>query len=241
MSSRFLVGVLVSAGAFVFAACGDDSSEADIATVELRVVAFTPGEDNVPIEGAEVCFVDTDDCQTTEGDGIVMLSMPVDAETAVTIEADGFNPTLSPQVAESSAPAARDVSMLSLGLVELLAMSVDTPYPPENTGFVAVTLLAEPRDVDSAIPGVTVQLAEPDGRRYYLDDDGLPDTSLTATSGLGTAGFIELTPGVHEVELGGTARNCTRLAGWAGQSADRMRFPVRAGFFVNTLLICDPP
>jgi len=230
---------LIVVVAWMVVGCGDDSSTSSTATIELRVVSFTPGEDNVPIEGAEVCFLDTDDCQTTGADGVVFLEVPIDAETAVTLTADGFNPTLSPQVAESSTPAPRDVSMLSVTLLQALATAFDSPYPPDNTGFVAVTVLGEPRDLETALPGVTMTLVDPQGRQYYLTDEGLPNFDLTETSALGTGGLIEIPPGVHEIELGGAVSNCTRLAGWAGSGDLSMRFPVEVGFFTNTLLICD--
>jgi hypothetical protein len=47
------------------ASCESDTSMPPTVTFELTVVAFEPGEDRVPVPGAEACLLGTDDCGTT--------------------------------------------------------------------------------------------------------------------------------------------------------------------------------
>ncbi|MGB8328633.1 MAG: hypothetical protein WCE62_00800 [Polyangiales bacterium] len=151
MDKMYLTSVAVLIAANAIASCSDDDSSTETATIELRVVSFTPGEDNVLVPGAEVCVWGTADCETAGADGVVFLEVNVGADTAFRITADGFGPVLTPQVAVDSTPAPRDVSMLSEELMVLVAASLNTPYPTEGTGVVAITLLGEPRDLDTTI------------------------------------------------------------------------------------------
>lgn len=234
-----LVGVTLFAGPWTTNSCSGNSAPAT-ATVELRVVSLSPGEENTPVPDAEVCVVGTEDCQITAHDGVVALNVPIDAETSVTIRADGFHPTLSPQVAESAKPRARDISILADPVVEVLASSVGTSHSLEETGFVLVTVLRDPSDLDTAIPGVTTTLVDSEGKPYYLDHQSFPDLGLAATGQPGASGFMEMQPGVHEIELGGVTENCTRLAAWKGSDSTMVAVPVEAGFFTNTLILCGP-
>jgi hypothetical protein len=242
VGNQKLASALIVMSAWMVASCESDASTPATVTLELTVVSFEPGEDPVPISGAEVCLLGTDDCGTTDADGFATVQIPANAESAVTVTADGFNPTISPQVAEGSRLAMREVTVLSEALIAVLAAALNTPYPPIDTGFVAVTALTDPPQADdNGILGVSYTLTDPQGQRYYLDENGFPDTDLTATTApLGAGGFIELAPGVHKVELGGTANNCTLLAAWAGDSPTSIRVPVEDGFFTDAYVICDP-
>jgi hypothetical protein len=47
-------------------------------------------------------------------------------------------------------------------------------------------------------------------------------------------------PGEYEITLGGTASNCVVVSGWPGSDDDSIRLPVRAGFFMQAFVACDP-
>lgn len=227
---------------WMLTACGDESSSSSTVILGLTVLSFEPGQEQAPVSGAEVCVLGTDDCDTSDGTGQVFLPIPANAESAVTITADGFNPTVSPQIAEEVDLVGREATVISTTTARALATVLDLEYPLTDTGVIAITVLTDPvDDPDNGIPGITFTLTEPAGRRYYLDENGIPQTEIDATTApLGTGGFIEVSTGTYEIELGGTASNCEPLAGWVGSVANSVRVPVEAGFFTDTYVVCDP-
>ena len=57
-------------------------------------------------------------------------------------------------------------------------------------------------------------------------------------------GFTEVSPGVVQVEIGGTAQNCVRLlsiSGWPGDVANSVRMPIREGYLTSVQVTCDAP
>lgn|GEM_PF-1556905 len=220
---------------------GSSSSSDEMVTLELRVVSYAPGMENVPVSGAEACVLGTQDCVTTGVDGVAMLQIPANSESAVTLTADGFNPTLSTQVAEGEDLTLRETSMLSEAVAGTLALLLGIEYPLQGTGVIALTAVTDPNAADSGVPGVTYTLVDGQGQSYYLDENGIPLTALSATSApSGAGGFVELSPGTYEIELGGTASNCDLLAAWAGSSPEQVKVPVEAGFFTDAYILCDP-
>ena len=107
------------------------------------------------------------------------------------------------------------------------AALLDTPYPPTSTGALTMTAFRGPIADDVRIEGVTYSLMGSNGRSFYLDDSGLPDSTLTSTQALGTGGFIELAPVTVELQVGGTAVNCTSEESWLAASSNRFLFPIR--------------
>jgi hypothetical protein len=63
---------------------------------------------------------------------------------------------------------------------------------------------------------------------------------MATTAPDGAGGYVELSPGEYEITLGGTASNCVVVSGWPGSDDDSIRLPVRAGFFMQAFVACDP-
>lgn len=228
-------------GLVLFAGCGDDSNDADTVTVALTVVEFEPLTTDTPLEGAEVCVADTANCATSDADGMVTMEVPANAEIVFEVTAAGYGPTLTPQTTTDQDVATQLSPLLADSVVSLLAGILDTPYPFEGTGVIAISTLVEPVDADgNGIAGVTYT---PDQTlvSYYLDQDEIPRLDGTATAEpSGAGGFIEVAAGTYEVTLGGTASNCVVVAGWPGSGESSVRLPVRAGFITQGIVTCDP-
>jgi hypothetical protein len=121
-------------------------------------------------------------------------------------------------------------------LLETQYARVMSPYPPVGTGtvFVAVRALG-----DGGIEGATLKLIGATGEAFYLDEDGHWALGLPATTSAAQGGFVEVSPGVVEVEIGGTASNCLVVYGWPSDSANTTRLPVREGFMTVAVVRCD--
>lgn len=131
-------------------------------------------------------------------------------------------------------------AILSDTLASTLAALLNTPYPPEGTGLLAISALVAPiTDDNNGITGVTFTPGQT-ATSYYLDENEFPSLDLTETAApSGAGGYVELAPGTLEVTLGGTASNCIIVSGWAGSDASSMRVPIQAGFFTQAFVTCD--
>ena len=113
--------------------------------------------------------------------------------------------------------------------------SVLSPYPQEGTGTVFVIVGAR----DGGPDGATLELIDATGKAFYVDENGNWVLGLTATTSAGTGGFVEVSPGEVEVEIGGTASNCLIEYAWPSDSANTIRLPVREGFMTVARVNCD--
>ena len=84
--------------------CGSSSGDTSGKTVQFRmeVIVFEPSEGDVPLEGVEVCVVDTDNCATSDVTGFVTLALPANSEIALTVLKVGYAPTIAPQLTTES-------------------------------------------------------------------------------------------------------------------------------------------
>jgi len=249
MERTMLVVASTIVGALTLFGCGDSGGDggtagtggsAQTVTVELAVFEFAPGEANVPVPDAEVCVLDSSNCATSDAEGLVTLQVPANAETGFTVIAAGFTPTIAPQTTTDE-DLTNLTPLLADTLATALAAILNTPYPFEGTGAVALSVLVAPvTDDDNGISGVTLT-ADRTATSYYLDEDEFPSLDLTETiAPSGAGGYIELAAGTLEITLGGTASNCIIVSGWAGSDASSVRVPIEVGFFTQAFVTCDP-
>lgn len=237
--SHSTVLLLLVAGAVV-ASCGSSTSAGTV-TLELTVIAFDPDGPDVRVVGAEVCVVGDGECQTTDADGLAVLALPANAEVALTIEATGYTPALSPQTTKDVDLSGIQTALLTEETSALLAGALGTPYPLGDSGLMAISALNETPADDNGVAGVTYTLAG--ATPYYLDENSFPTYELTETTRPdGAGGFVELAakPDGYDVTVGGTASNCTIGSAWPGSSPDLVRVPTLAGFFTQASIVCDP-
>ena len=224
----------------VFVGCGSEDGAEQTVQFRMDVIAFTPGMGDVPLEGAEVCVRDTDNCETSDSSGFVTLTLPANSEITLTVVKEGYTPTLSPQLTTNEDVDEYRTALIDEQTSSLLAGVLGTPYPL-TAGVVAISALTEPlRAEDNGIPGIRYSTAG--YAPYYLDEMSFPTFELDATTAPdGVGGFVEMEAGVYEVTLGGDAVNCDIASAWPGNSDDTIRVPAEVGFFTQAFIACDEP
>ncbi|MGB8329848.1 MAG: hypothetical protein WCE62_06950 [Polyangiales bacterium] len=192
-----------------------------------------------PLKDVEICETDTENCVMTDADGAATLQLPLNQETSVTVQKEGYQSELLAALL-SAEPT---VLANGLGTVERLQglhELVGSPYPMEGTGDILATWTNL-----GAFPGATLDLAEPaTGEGFYYNEEGNWDADLTATTSYALGpkgGFTEVSPGVVQVAFGGTAEGCVPNNGWPGGVDNSVRLPVRAGYVSELFLSCDAP
>ena len=237
-SIRFL-GLLALAGTIMLTGCDDATDDRPgTVTLNLTVNAFEPGVTAAPVPNAEVCVLDTEDCTTTDADGLAVVTLPADAETGVTITADGFNPSLVAQITDANLVSDQNATMLTEAIATLLADILGIDYPLVGTGVIAVTTNFQLPE-GGGIPGATLELTDGTGTKYYITDGGFPTYDLAETSSFGGGGFVEVAPGVVEIDIGGSPGGCGVAQAWPGTTATSIRLPVQDGFFTSSLVFCE--
>jgi len=223
------------------AGTGGEGGTGGVETVSVSFVitGFDPvGGLTAPLEGAEICETDTDNCVMTDADGAATLQAPLNQETSVTVEKEGYQSELLAALLSDEPP----VYTNGLGTVERyesLHGLVGSPYPMEGTGDIIASWASL-----GPFPGATLDLNDATAVGFYYDEEGNWDADLMATTtyALGPkGGFSEVSPGVVQVEFGGTAEGCVPLTGWPGDVDNSVRLPVRAGYSSEFVVSCDTP
>ena len=183
-----------------------------------------PGENTVPLEGAQLCQMDTDTCALADENGAVAIEIPI-GESAVTLTKEGYLPYLFPFV---TGTAGRSIPLFGVESNTFTAEQykrLDSDYPMGLQG--AVFLAAQP----VSIVGATFELLDATGvKQFYRDEEGLWDPNLEATTTSWWGGFTEVNPGVVlQAKVGGMVSGCKLVWGWPGDGEDTVRFPVREG------------
>jgi hypothetical protein len=193
--------------------------------------------DLTPIEGAVMCHVETGNCAVSDADGIVMLEVPPNEEISWTLSSDGYGPILTGGLSTGSFLGPARTGLWPDAFLVEQSRRLDTRYPPNDTGMINIFLPNAP------FPGVTFELRDATGERFYADEEGNWDRSLTETTsfernGFAGAGFVEVPSGEFEIEVGGTVEQCVPFSGWPGDGTNRVRVPVKERFITYVVLSC---
>jgi hypothetical protein len=192
-----------------------------------------------PLEGVEVCQLDTNNCVITGADGKGTVDLPIGEEVAYTTVKEGYASYLHAGVVPP-VPLQVKFGMADDTRMSYLHDLVMSPYPMEGTGeviFFEVDLDGPP----GPFPGATLELIGSTGKAYYYNEDGDWDPDLTATTSnslVPWGGFTEVTPGEVEVTWGGTAEDCILFKGWPSDKENTMRIPVMEGFTTVAEVTC---
>jgi len=178
-----------------------------------------------------VCQTDTDNCVKTNALGRATLSLPGQSEISYTIEKEGYDRVLKPDVTDVDFLDDVKVALWPDELAKDWYEMAGSRYPLTNTGDVNIGILP-------TAPYATVDLVDASGERYYAEQWGSPNPELEATTMTGNAGFVGIAPGEFQIELGGWAQVCTPLLSWPGDKPNRIRFPVRAGYLTEMNVLC---
>lgn len=232
------LGLTALAAAVSLVGCTDDDS--GTVTLNLTVNSFEPGVAAAPVPDAEVCVLDTEDCTTTDADGLAVVAFPRNTLTGVTITAEGFNTTVVAQTTNADFVSDQTTTLLSDGVGAILALGLDIEYPLVGTGVVTVnTTFSPPGGAGGGIPGAAFELTDGTGTGYYVTEDGFPTYDLMATSSFGAGGFVEVAPGVVEIDIGGSPGGCGEAQAWPGTTATSIRLPVQDGAITFGFVFCE--
>jgi hypothetical protein len=196
------------------------------------------------LQGVKICGTDTGDCVLTDAAGRATVQIPIGREFSFTLDKEGEAPFLLPDFDPSGVELFPTFGMVTDQRQADMHARVMSPYPMEGTG--SIVIVFEPRFSTIAtgcvgVAGVTLDLADATGKRYYYDEQGNWDADLTATTCWGWGGFTEVTPGIVEVEIGGNAEGCVVLQGWPGEVENSVRMPIQAGYLTRVRVACDAP
>ncbi len=241
---------------------GAGGAEPELASVEMYVFDFsalplegTPAAGGVlpppevPLQGVEVCQMDVENCVWTDAEGLTEIYFPRDGkEIAFKIEHQGYGRWIFSNVADEKFPDPTTspvrFPLFTHEYLEAIAAQVAVSYPWER-GMVALVRWPYQRGVKFMPVGPTVDEVgaafyfDDEARRYGLDLDAAGMTYGTPDFPLAQGGFAEVTPGVHQFELGGEAGHCTQISwGWPGDAPNRLRIPVLAGYTTYGSMRC---
>ena len=101
-----------------------------------------------------------------------------------------------------------------------------------------MTAYSGPVSAGMTIAGAAYSLTGSNGRSYYLDDSGAPNTSLTETQTPGAGGFVEVAPVNVTLQVSG-AVNCTSDESWLAAGTNAFRLAVRIGFWTQSRVSCE--
>ena len=215
---------------------GGDGGSGDIAARFVSLQGYDP-DGSVQLEAVELCELDTTNCVITDAGGLASLELPTEGEVAYTAQKEGWTPTIFMEVMSPDSPSLRGLLMLPEEYVAEEHERVGSLYPMQGTGTLQV-------GIEPGLDGVTLELMNATGTAWYLDEGPVWSTDLVATSDAVAAfgGFTEVTPGVVEVKLGGTAaQGCTPTGAWPAEADNTLRVLVREGYLTTTASTCPGP
>lgn len=218
------------------------------------IFEFDSAWNEVAIEGARLCQLDTDNCAVSDRNGLVEVRVPRShEEIAFTVEKEGYGSWVYPNVTDEEFPEVGfDPSdpvrfpMYTQEFMAEIAAQIGTPYPWEG-GIVGLVRWVSPtKGVRFIAVGPTADQVGPSfyfdasTRQYSVDVEattafwGLPDFPL------GEGGFAEVRPGVQQFEMAGAAGTCNHASwAWPGDAPNRIRIPVLQGYQTYGSMRCD--
>jgi len=207
-------------------------SRLELAVFAYDAPRFSSDSTGPALEGVEVCEIDNaSNCAVTAENGEARIKLPVQQLTGYTISKDGYVPFVVGDVTDDTfSLSSGGWTMFRDELVADDSNGLGFDYPWTG-GWVA--LRAFPR-----MAGVTYELLGTTGTPYYTDEMALHNLDLTSTTADGDGGFIEVPPGVHQVEFGGTAKDCEAGFAWPGEAPNQIKVPVRTGYITYGSMSC---
>jgi hypothetical protein len=206
------------------AADTDTGSESDpTVTLELTVghFAFVDG-----IAGLDVCVMETDNCAMTDDIGLALLTVPADSDIGVTIEGEGYTPTLLPYSTTSDDLIA-DIFLAPLEVMELVFADMDLDL---SKGHVSNTLYEG--------AGYTAEIDTGETIHYWNDYSTAIDGDATSTTASGRFSALNVTADTVTVTVEGPG-TCTARDRYATSGPNEVVLPILPGFFSGLTMDCE--
>jgi|GEM_PF-2751433 len=231
--------ILLLPGLSAATGCTEGSGSSSV-TLSGKVTEYAPDSqaEGAPIAEVAVCQFGSNNCAVTDENGDYELQLLKNREVEISHIKKGFGPVLVARRSGEEDLAGDAVLTTDAVLLEL-ASEIDTPYPPIDTGSLLVTTYSGAIADGDKLAGVTYSLLGSNGRSYYINDAGIPESSLTETQASGTGGFVELEPVRVTLQLAGAAVNCTSKESWSAAASNAFALPIRAGFSTQCRVVCE--
>jgi hypothetical protein len=235
--SALLIIALLSVTAT--SACSEGTGSSSV-RITGQITEFDPDSQGpgAPIADVEVCQFASFNCAFTDENGEYGLWLLQNRNVELSIVKEGFGSALIARFSGTE-DLAGDAIMASDAVLSELASEIGTAHPPDGTGSLAVTTFQGAVSDGSPLAGVSYALLGSNGRSFYVNDSGVPETSLTQTQTSGTGGFVELAPVVVTLQLSGAGVNCTSDNSWSAAASNAFRLPIRVGFTTQCAVSCE--
>ena len=210
----------------------------ETATLQLLPMELDADGKQVRLAGVRVCEADAANCGVSDGLVPLELQMPANQEISYTQERDGFDSELRSDIMSPGVTLVIPVMTPAASIADQYE-ELMSPYPPDGTGAVYVIVWAG--IAGGPIPNATIELVDGAGeeKRFYIDDERVWNSDLTATTARGVGGFVEVAPGEAQVRIGGAATDCEVFRGWPGDDEKTIRMAVREGFTTSARVVCS--
>jgi hypothetical protein len=223
----------------------NDVAGSTTATLDMTILDTRQGQplgEGPPLEGVELCQAETRNCDLSDSLGRVSIQVPMNEEISYTLEKEEYASYLLADVSGGELNTLYQVFNLPNARERARQYEperLDSPYPMRFTGTIVVETIPP-------LAGVTFALVGATGKAFYVDEEDNWRLDLTATtcggSSRGRGGFVEVTPGEYQVELGGTAEGCVRQTwGWPGDRDNSVRLPVQENHTSYVVMTCGVP
>ena len=196
------------------------------------------------MEGVEVCAPELEEipCVTSDADGgWKMPGLPLDSDVIVTATTEDTFPTL---FAQTTSLAWYDwyKVLLTTGLVQTQADRIDSSLDP-GKGHI-IFLVWEGLNIAGVntpkISDVVVTVTSGEGEVFYGNSLGLASPDATETTGDGSGGVLNLSPGVHELQFDAPGGPCSHSFSWDFADGEPVPVPIEAGFATGIDVVCPP-
>ena len=195
------------------------------------------------LEGVEVCTPELEDipCTTSDADGGWQIpGLPRDTDVLVTATYADTIPTVFPQNSGMDWYAWYKV-MVPQAIINTHANRLDVELNETRGHLLFLTWEGLNIDGDNTpnVPDVVATL-QPGAPLFYSNGLGLAASDLTATTGSGSGGALNLEPGTVTATFDGPGGPCTEPSFHYASEDGRIPVPIRAGFATAIDVICPP-
>jgi hypothetical protein len=220
-------------------ACSEGTGSSSV-RITGQITEFDPDSQGpaVPIADVEICQFASFNCASTDENGEYGLWLLQNRNVELSIVKEGFGSVLIARFSGTE-DLVGDAIMASDQVLSELAAEIGAAHPPDGTGSLTVTTFQGAVSDGSPLAGVSYALLGSNGRSFYVNDSGVPETSLTETQASGTGGFVELAPVVVTLQLSRAGVNCTSDDSWSAAASNAFRLPIRVGFTTQCAVSCE--
>lgn len=196
------------------------------------------------LEGVEICAPELPEipCTSSDGDGgWQMAGLPLDSDVLITASYEDAVPTVFAQHTSMDWYDWYKV-MVPQSVMSLHASRMDTELDDSKGNL--LFLVWEGLNIDGIdtpnVPDVVAEIAPP-ATVFYASGLGLASSDLTATSGAGSGGALNLEPGDHQVGFTAPGGSCDEHSfSYAFEPGSPIPFPILQGFTTAIDVICPP-